>query len=241
LVEVNTSLAFVATQSETEGHDTAVRVPPLEGTDVLVQELAPPVGSVDVRMVRTVGPPPPATQSDADGHEITPRLGYPPIVAVVQALAPPLGSVVVSTSLQPATTHSEIDGHETPPIDGNNPPALSQARRLFVGVVELRMLAASSPATHSDADGQEMATIPGGVGLTVSRQAANPLELSTKESSAETGDRMLESDETVARGMDLPLLRSWSTSYSNTSGGLPESAWSAAKRPASLTAVTGPQ
>jgi hypothetical protein len=112
---------------------------------------------------------------------------------------------------------------------------------LFVGVLELRMLAASSPATHSNADGHEMATIPGGVGVTVSRQAANPLESSTKESSDETGDRMLESDETVARLVALPLLRSWSVSFSNTSGDLPESAWSAAKRPASLTAVTGPQ
>jgi hypothetical protein len=87
--------------------------------DAVVQELAPPVGLVDVRMVRTSGPPPAATHSDADGHEIAPRSGYPPTVAVVQALAPPLGSVAVSTLLAPTAAHSEIDGQETPPpLDG---------------------------------------------------------------------------------------------------------------------------
>jgi len=64
-VAVTTSPRLVvATQSETEGHDTPSRVPRSNGIDALVQALAPPVGSVDVRMVSAVGPPPPATHME---------------------------------------------------------------------------------------------------------------------------------------------------------------------------------
>ena len=70
-------------------------------------------------------------------------------------------------------THSETDGQETPLIDLST-AALLHAPGPPLGSVELRM-PASSPATHSDADGQEMAAIGAGIGLVVSRQAANPL------------------------------------------------------------------
>ena len=99
------------------------------------------------------------------------------------------------------------------------------------------MLPAPSPATHSDTDGQEMASIPEGIGLVVSRQAANPLESSAKESSLTSGTYIaFGSGGMVARRGAWPLPRSYSVSYVT-------SAWdsyasSAAKRPATLAAIT---
>ena len=205
-VEVKTSAPVAATHSETEGHDTHSSLPP-SGIDAVVQAPAPPVGSVDVRMVRMFGPPPPATHRETDGHEIAPSAGYPPIVAVVQALAPPLGSVAVSTLLQATAAHSEIDGQETPsPLDGYiNAPPLFHAVDPPVGLVELRMLFAPSLlATHSDADGQEIATNPTGYGLAVSRQAANPLESSAKESNLSRIGCQFVTVWNSARGVVLP-------------------------------------
>ena len=56
-----------------------------------------------------------------------------------------------------------------------------------------------------------------------------------------TGSRVGVCSQTLASGVALPLPRSYSVSLSATVGGLPFSDCSAAKRPASLTAVTGPQ
>ena len=50
------------------------------------------------------------------------------------------------------------------------------------GSLAVRILPALSPATHSDADGQDNAVSIAGIGSLISRQAANPLESSAKES-----------------------------------------------------------
>jgi hypothetical protein len=50
------------------------------------------------------------------------------------------------------------------------------------------MLPRLSPATHSDADGQDNAFSTAGIGPLVSRQAANPLESSAKKSRPSTVD-----------------------------------------------------
>lgn len=72
-VEVKTSPTLVvATHSETDGHDTASTISLPKATGALLQALAPPVGSVDVRIVGPSwmpAPPPPTTHSETDGHE----------------------------------------------------------------------------------------------------------------------------------------------------------------------------
>ena len=77
LVEVKTSPTLVvATHNEIDGHDTASTISLPEATGALLQELAPPVGSVDVRIVAPpwmLAPPPPATHSETDGHETAPK------------------------------------------------------------------------------------------------------------------------------------------------------------------------
>ncbi len=72
-VEVKTSPTFVvATHSETDGHDTASTISLPDAMGALLQEPAPPVGSIDVRIVGppwVLAPPPPTTHSETDGHE----------------------------------------------------------------------------------------------------------------------------------------------------------------------------
>jgi hypothetical protein len=148
----------------------------------------------------------------------------------------------VSTLFAPTTAQSEIDGQETPPLEGDiNAPSLCHAADPPVGFVELTTLPTWSLATHNDTDGHDTPANPTDEGLVVSRQPAKPLESSANESSPWVGESVPVCNETLARLVVLPLLRSNSASFSTTIGGLPSSDCSAANRPASLTANTGPQ
>jgi len=148
----------------------------------LVHALAPPAGLVEVKTSPALAV---ATHSETDGHDTASTIPSPEATgALLQELAPPLGSVAVSTSLPPTATHNEIDGQETPPIDSfDNTPAMLHAVGPRVGLGELRMLPARSPATHRETDGQDTALSGWDIGLVVARQAANPLESSAKKSS----------------------------------------------------------
>jgi hypothetical protein len=145
--------------------------------------------------------PSPATQSEVDGQEIPVRK-CGPIVVLVQALAPPVGSVDASTPSPLIATQNDADGQEIPEMDT---PAVFHELAPPVGSVDVRMLPASSPATQTELEGHVRARISRDLGsCEVARQAANPLESSTKESSdgwAGTGKRL-------QRTVPLPLPRS---------------------------------
>ena len=107
-------VATVATQSETEGHDTARALSPPEPTRALLQALGPPLGSLDVNIM---GPSPTATHSVTDAHDTLSRTPLPAVLVLLRALSPPVGSL--DTKILPApsaATHIETDGHETPTI-----------------------------------------------------------------------------------------------------------------------------
>lgn len=75
----------------------------------------------------------------------------------VHALAPPVGLVEVSTSPAPSTaTHSDAEGHETPP-SMLLPSTLLTVHALAppVGSIEVTAFPAPSTTTHSKADGHE--------------------------------------------------------------------------------------
>jgi hypothetical protein len=107
----------VATHSETEGHDTAVTTP-LDAIEALLQELAPPVGLGDVRIVSPpprVAPAPAATHSAVDGQETALMTASGSTVVFAHAFAPPVGSVDMRMSpAESPATHSEVVGRETP-------------------------------------------------------------------------------------------------------------------------------
>ena len=101
------------------------------------------------------------------------------------------------------------------------------------------MLPAASPATHSDADGQDTVVSGRGIGLVVSRQAANPLESSAKESSPRRSDARPGLSGTLGQVGGLAAAEVVQRLVLDDDlGGLPCSASTAAKRPASLTAIT---
>ena len=136
-----------------QGYDWVAQ--PGMSTTARVQALAPPVGSVELRMM----PPPPATHSETDGHDTTETPGSTGVL--VHALALPVGSVEVKMSPSESTaTQSETDGQDKDPR--RKPPAGSTLAFVHVlappvGSVELKMLPSESPATHSETDGHETA------------------------------------------------------------------------------------
>src|ERR1700758_2954735 len=87
---------------------------PGRSTAARVQVLAPPVGSVDLRMLPLRSP---ATHSETDAHDTALRPYRTPrsTGVLVHALAPPVGSVEVTILPSSSTaTHSETEGHDTP-------------------------------------------------------------------------------------------------------------------------------
>src|SRR5215212_7742197 len=79
-----------ATQKPLVGHDTAFTSPTLITS--AVHAAAPPAGFVEVYALPLLSP---ATQSPVVGHDTACRNAKPAMLVAVQAVAPPVGLVVV--------------------------------------------------------------------------------------------------------------------------------------------------
>lgn len=98
-----------------------------------------------------------AMHSEAEGHENPPNGTMAPTGAAVHVLAPPVGSVEVTTPPIPPPTHSDSVGHDTANGACVTPGVNVQADAPPVGLLDVITAdPRSSPATHNDGEGQEM-------------------------------------------------------------------------------------
>src|SRR3984885_5144780 len=139
-------------QSRSVAHDTPLRIFSEPSTLVLVQALAPPVGSVEVNTSPRLSV---TTHRSSDAHDTL--LSSPPsesTFVVVQALAPPVGFVEVNTAPFRTATHRPVDGHDTAAIPLPR-LAVDHASAPPVGSVELSTSPTPSTATHKPGDGHD--------------------------------------------------------------------------------------
>jgi hypothetical protein len=131
-------------------------------TVVLIHADRPAPGFVEVNTVEFAT----ATQNDGDGHDTAWRVNGPFTPARLQALAPPVGLVEVSTFPESSTAaHIEVVGHATP-LRPLKPGRASirvnfQAERPVVGFLDVSTSPAVSTATQNDVVGQETPDNPG--------------------------------------------------------------------------------
>ena len=167
LVEVTTALLSTATHSEVDVQEMPNRLA-LPSTFCSFHADVPPSGFVDVI---TFPAPSTAAQNVMVGHD---TLAIPKNPGCGSTFSirhrPPAGSI--ETKMRPwrsATTHNEVDGHETPDnadakigsaLDTGSSTVTFQADAPPAGSVEVSTSPAAPTATHRDTAGQDRPWIP---------------------------------------------------------------------------------
>jgi hypothetical protein len=172
-----------ATHSDTVGHDTPSRFSASLNVIVFHAE-GPAAGRVELL---TWGPPL-TTHNLTDGHETSVAIDWRPTEGPAQLFGPAAGWVDATTVpvykhpipqvvSVPTATHSDRDGHETPWPPSFRRLAIRPAShdgRAVAGSVELSTRPASSNATHSEGDEQEIAITALAPSTPASRQEEPP-------------------------------------------------------------------